>query len=215
LPTPQKYERKPHKLKSKKEMQDANKHYLRFSCDAKELVIYDKSYQLVANGLVVEREEIPDGVLRFEVQYGREYIRRAEKSLGQDVTTKLLRYFIKSSQALLCTNFSHCFPDVTFCRLDEISARIKASSFKKETKEAMCTLALELQRKQSVDKALKELQKRDIITDDLLEHFNKLGISPIPLWSNFCAKQIPRPVELLRSISTGKVPVAYEKVKFK
>lgn len=215
LPTPPKYKRQGSELKDKKEARNMDKHYLHFGCDFKDLVIYDKSYQLVENGLVMAHEELPDGVLRFEVQYQREYIRRTEKSTGYDRTTDLLWYFMKNSEALLYKNFAQNFPDVTFCCMDEIEGCIASSKFEKDTKEKMLKLAQLLQRKQSVDRALKELKKAGISTDGLLDHFTKLKISPIPLWKNFCAKRIPGPVELLRDISLGEVPVEYEKVKFK
>lgn len=215
LPTPPKYQRKELRLKNKREARDANKHYLRFHCASKDLVIYDKSYQLVENGLVMAHEEIPEGVLRFEVQYQRECLRRDEKSTGHDRTTDLLWHYMKNSEKLLCKNFAQSFPDVTFCRMDEIETRVAASNFKKNTKSAMLRLAQLLQRKQSVDKALKELEKAGVSIGGLLERFTELGISPIPLWQNFCAKQIPGPVELLRNISAGKISVAYEKIKFK
>lgn len=215
LPTPSKYKRQGSELKDKKEARNMDKHYLHFGCDFKDLVIYDKSYQLVENGLVMAHEEIPDGVLRFEVQYQREYIRRTEKTTGYDRTTDLLWHFMKNSEALLCKNFTQNFPDVTFCRMDEIETRVAESNFKKNAKAAMLRLAQLLQRKQSVDKALKELEKEGVSTGGLLDRFTELGISPIPLWQNFCAKQIPGPVELLRDRSAGEISIAYEKIKFK
>lgn len=215
LPTPSKYQRKELRLNNKEKERTANKHYLRFHCESQDLVVYDKSYQLVENGLVMAHEELPDSVLRFEVQYQREYLRRAEKSTGYDRTTDLLWYYMKNSETLLCDNFAQNFPDVTFCCMDEIEGCIASSKFEKDTKEKMLKLAQLLQRKQSVDRALKELKKAGISTDGLLDHFTKLKISPIPLWKNFCAKRIPGPVELLRDISLGEISVKYEKVKFK
>lgn len=215
LPTPSKYQRKELRLNNKEKERTANKHYLRFHCESQDLVVYDKSYQLVENGLVMAHEELPDSVLRFEVQYQREYLRRAEKSTGYDRPTDLLWYYMKNSETLLCDNFAQNFPDVTFCCMDEIEGCIASSKFEKDTKEKMLKLAQLLQRKQSVDRALKELKKAGISTDGLLDHFTKLKISPIPLWKNFCAKRIPGPVELLRDISLGEISVKYEKVKFK
>ena len=52
-------------------------------------------------------------------------------------------------------------------------------------------------------------------TAGLLDKFAKLGISPIPLRKNFCAESLPGPVELLRSVSEGKVKVEYVKAKYK
>lgn len=72
-----------------------------------------------------------------------------------------------------------------------------------------------LQRIQSVDKALVKMQKAGFDTSEILDRFEKLGVSPIPLRKNFCARRLPGPVELLRRISGEKVPVDYVKVKYK
>ena len=79
----------------------------------------------------------------------------------------------------------------------------------------MLELASRLQRMQSVDKALEKLEKAEIETSGLLNRFDKLGISPIPLWKNFCAKELPGPVTLLRAVADGELAVEYLKVKQK
>ena len=79
----------------------------------------------------------------------------------------------------------------------------------------MLELAKRLQSIQSVDKALEEMKKDGYDTDNLLDKFEKLKISPIPLWKNFCAKRLPGPVELLKGMSDGGVKVEYVKVKYK
>lgn len=79
----------------------------------------------------------------------------------------------------------------------------------------MIELASRLQRMQFVDKALVKLKKDGYDTEGLLERFDKLGISPIPLRKNFCAKELPGPVELLRAVSDGEVSVEYLKIKQK
>ena len=155
LPTPPKYSRVKYKHKNKKKANKYNKHYLRFQCGTHELIIYDKTYQIQDNNLVISYEDMPEGVLR------------------------------------------------------------KASTFRGENRKAMLELASQLQRKQSVDKALQQMQKDGYNTSDLLEKFEKLGISLIPLWKNFCAKELPGPVELLHAVSNGEVAVEYLKVKYK
>lgn len=99
--------------------------------------------------------------------------------------------------------------------MERLEKKIKQSGLKKENKKAMLELVSRLQRTQSVDKALQQVEKQGYSTAGLLDKFAKLGISPIPLRKNFCAESLPGPVELLRSISSGKVPVEYVKVKYK
>lgn len=72
-----------------------------------------------------------------------------------------------------------------------------------------------MQRTQLVDKALEKMEKKGIVTSGVLDRFAKLGISPIPLRKKFCAESLPGPVELLKYISDGEIPVDYIKVKYK
>ena len=215
LPTPPKYERRFYKHKDKKKTNRYNKHYLRFHCGTHELVIYDKTYQMRENGLAVAYEKLPEGVLRFEIHCEREYLRRIEKESGKPGTRELLWQLIQGSEERLISHFSRCFPDASFVRKEELDAFIKTSRYREVTKEAMLELAKRLQRIQSVDKALKEMKKDGYHTDELLDKFAKLKISPIPLRKNFCAKWMPGPVELLKGISDGSIEVEYIKIKYK
>lgn len=215
LPTPPKYERKFCKHEDKKKANRYNKHYLRFVCKTHELVIYDKTYQMQECGLVVSYEKLPESVLRFEVHCKREYLRKAEKNSGQTDTDKLLWQLMQESEERIIKHFARCFSDVRFVQMEEIERMIEQSAFKKANKDSMLELASRLQRMQSVDKALDKMEKAGYDTSDLLGRFDKLGISPIPLWKNFCAKELPGPVTLLRAVSDGELSVDYLKVKQK
>ena len=127
----------------------------------------------------------------------------------------ILWLLMNESENRLIEHFSRCFPDTKFMRMEELERRIKESGFKKEHKQAMLELANRLQRMQLVDKALAKMQKAGFDTSRILDRFEKLGISPIPLRKNFCAKSLPGPVELLTHISDGEIAVDYVKVKYK
>lgn len=218
LPTPPKYERKFFaycEKRSKKEVNKDNKHYLRFCCGTHELVIYDKTYQIREKGLVVDHENLPNGVLRFEVHCEREYIRKIQKKDDELDTLGLLWKMIEESEDRLVDHFSRCFSDTKFMRMGKLENQIKKSGFRRENKKIMLELASRLQRTQLVDKALEKMEKKGIDTSSVLDRFAKLGISPIPLRKKFCAESLPGPVELLRYISDGKIPVDYVKVKYK
>ncbi len=215
MPTPPKYTREKYKHKDKKKANRYNKHYLRFHCGTHELIIYDKTYQMQDNNLVISYEKMPEGVLRFEVHCKRAYLRNVEKKSGKVSTEELLWQMVQESEERIINHFDRCFPDTAFVQMEEIERRIKASAFRGKNRKAMLELASQLQRKQSVDKALQQMQKDGYNTSDLLDKFEKLGISPIPLWKNFCAKELPGPVELLRAVSDGEVAVEYLKVKYK
>ena len=218
LPTPPKYERKFYEhggKRGKKEVNKYNKHYLRFSCGTHELVIYDKTYQIREENLIVDYEELPKGVIRFEVHCEREYIRKVQKDTDGLDTLGLLWKMTAESKERLVEHFSRCFSDVKFMRMGNLENRIKKSGFKKENKEIMLELASRLQRTQLVDRALEKMEKKGIDTSGVLDRFAKLGISPIPLRKKFCAEILPGPVELLKHISDSEISVDYIKVKYK
>lgn len=214
LPTPPKYERKYYEHKDRKTANKYNKHYLRFVCNTRELVIYDKTYQITENGLAYAYEKLPNGVLRFEVQNSRSYIRKVEKKLDDPSTQELLWHFIKTSRKEMIDVFSRSFPDTEFMKLESLEEKIRAS-YKGEKRDAMLALVQQLQRVQSVDKALKKVDANGYNTENLLKRFDRLGFSPIPLRKQFCAERLPGPVTLLRSVSDGDVLVKYQHIKYK
>ena len=213
LPTPPKYKRVSRKEKDKKKANKYNKHYIKFQCGTHSLVIYDKTYQATEQGLRVDYEDLPEGVLRFEVQYQRYVLRGLEKKLNTDNPSRLLWYLMRKSEKRISKHFEQCFADVQFCQIEEIEKRIVGSKYEDETKQIMLKLAHRMQRKQSVDQVLEEMQSEGFAVDDLLRKVHRLGFSPIPLWKNFCARQIPGPVSLLRMISEGEVVIPYQKMK--
>ncbi len=213
LPTPPKYKRVSRKEKDKKKANKYNKHYIKFQCGTHSLVIYDKTYQVTEQGLQVDYEDLPEGVLRFEVQYQRSVLRGLEKKLGTDNPSELLWYLMQKSEKRICKHFEQCFADVQFCQIEEIEKRITGSKYEDEAKQTMLELTHRMQRKQSVDQVLEEIRSEGFLVEDLLRKVHKLGFSPIPLWKNFCAQQIPGPVSLLRMISEGEVVIPYQKMK--
>lgn len=138
-----------------------------------------------------------------------------EKKSGVTATDALLWLLIQESEEKITSHFARCFSDVRFAQIEELEQLIKQSAFKKESKDVMLQLVTRLQRTQSVEKALEELEKDGSDTSGVLDRFDKLGVSPIPLWKNFCAKELPGPVELLRGVSGGEITVDYLKVKYK
>lgn len=58
-----------------------------------------------------------------------------------------------------------------------------------------------------------EVDSWNIDRKDILDRFEKLGVSPIPLWKSFCAERLPSPITLLRDVSDGEVKVDYILIK--
>lgn len=214
--TPKKYKRKFYQHKNKKKANRYNKHYIRIGCQLQELVIYDKTYQMDENNLSVAYENLPSGVLRVEVHYGREKLRRIEKEYKIKTTLDLLWLLMRQSKARICELVSKCYPDQPYlgykAGLECIESHRK---FPQPVKEAMKTLLTEMRRKQTIDKAFRAMEKQDIETDGLLEKFRKLGIHPIPLREGHAAKCMPSLAEILQTVEETPVTVhlCYQKYK--
>lgn len=213
LPTPPKYNRKLSTKEDKKQRNKINKHTLRFSCGTHTLVIYDKTFQISDQGIKTDYETLPEGVLRFEVQYKRKMIRDLENETDTSKPSKLLWKLIQESENRMIKHFSQCIADVSFCQLEEILRRIDNSHYKPEDKDAMRKLAKMMQRKQNVDAALDEMEDLGYETNRVLSRFTKLSISPVPLWTSFCAEFIPGPVEIIKRIGEGSIKIHYIKKK--
>lgn len=227
LPTPRKYERKLRKTVKKgmskakrKKAQKAdnkyNKHYFKFACDSRELVIYDKTYQMCAESLTeVDYEDFDSGVLRFEYRLLRDKLHRIEKREDLKNTKHLLKHLIDNSEDIIIDAFSRCFAEDDFCRLDEIEKTVQNSSYQKKTKEIMLELSRRLSRGKIMDRVFDRMEADGLKFDrkDILDRFEKLGISPIPLWKNFCAERLPSPITLLKGISEGEIKVDYVLIK--
>ena len=138
-----------------------------------------------------------------------------EKEYGIDSTLELIKELMTESEERILKTFSWWFYTGMFCQISEIERRIQASRFDDRKKNAMLELSHRMQRTQNLDKALSAMKKEGRDIDGLLDAFQTLGISPIPLWQDFIAPCLPGIVELLKGVSNGEVPVEYIKVKSK
>lgn len=199
--TPKKYERILYQHKDKKKANKYNKHYIRLACDSQEIVIYDKTYQLSENDLIVAYEDLPSSVLRIEVHYGRDKLRCIEKEHKTDDPLDLLWLLMQQSQQRICKLVEKCYPDLTYVSYEAGLATIKAHrKFPQHVKDAMRTLLTKMRRMQTIDAAFRSMEKQGIQTDGLLRKFDKLGISPIPLRKGYAAKRMPSLTKILRTV---------------
>ena len=212
LPAPEKYERVYYQCKDKKASKKVNKHYIRLAHATRELVMYDKTYQVVENGLLLDQESLPKGILRFEVHEARERIKKIEKKLGSSDVEAQLFYYVENSKAYLLRCFGRAFPDEKFLQKEELEEVIHAKA-DADLRDAMTRLVEILVHTQSVEKAMKKLENEGFQTAGVLEQFQKLGVSPVPLRKKFCARSLPGPASLLKKVSEGAVRVCYTKGK--
>lgn len=227
LPTPPKYQRKLRKTNtsgmSEKEKKAAiradnkyNKHYFKVSCGICDLVIYDKGYQITAEGLEeIGYDDLPNSVLRFECRLLRKLLRDEEAQYSLANCVDLLKHLINCSRTILTGRFERYFAEEPFCRFEEIEKRIEKSSYNRTIKDTMLEFSELIRRAQSVDSVFEKMEKgkRKFERKELLNRFKELGINPIPLWNNFCAEQLPSPVTLLKGVAQGEIEVDYIIVK--
>lgn len=213
--TPKKYERRFYQHKDKKKANQYNKHYIRISCDLQELVIYDKTYQLNENDLIVAYEGLPSGVLRIEVHYGRDKLRSIERKSGTDDPLDLLWLLMQESKPRICKLVGKCYPKMEYRGYEACLDAIEHSRFSEQTQSNMQTLVTQMQRKQTIDAALCWMEKRGLQTDSLLHKFDKLGISPIPLRKGYAAERMPSLPEILQTIGEKPVKVTLSWWKWK
>lgn len=213
--TPKKYERKFYQHKDKKRANQYNKHHVRIACDSQELVIYDKTYQMNENDLVVDYENLPSGVLRIEVHYERAKLRSIEKKHNTDNVLDLLWLLIQESKPRICKLVEKCYPDCEYRSYAACLDTIGRSRFPEQTQSDMRMLVTQMQRKQTIDAALRWMEKHNIQTDGLLDKFRKLGINPIPLRQGYAAERMPSLPEILREVGEKPVNVVLSWWKWK
>jgi len=213
--TPAKYKRLKYKHNDKKKQNRYNKHYLRIKCNSQELVIYDKAYQLDENGLVVDYEKLPEGVLRVEVHYWRDKLRTIERKSNIDNPLDLLRKLMTKSKEKILKLVEKCYPNLSYFSIENANTQILRSHLSEDTKERMQVLVKLMQRKQSLDAAFKQMENDGKKTDDLQEQFAKLGLNPIPLRVGFCVNRMPSLVEILSCVEDEPVVVELQELHWK
>lgn len=213
--TPAKYKRLKYKNENKKKQNQYNKHYIRIKCNSQELVIYDKTYQLNENGLVVDYENLPEGVLRVEVHYWRDKLCTIERDKSIANPLDLLRKLMTESKERILKLVGKCYPDLSYFSIENANTQITKSNLGKKTKERMKVLIKLMQRKQSLDAAFRQMKNKGEKTEDLQDKFAKLGLNPIPLRVGFCVNRMPSLVEILRCVEDEPVIVELQETKWK
>ena len=216
LPTPPKFERKYYKDKDKEREKLYNKHYICFACKSYELVMYDKTYQMEGENLLLSYEKLPKGVLRYEVRLQRSKIRDIAKKyhVSAEETKEVLEFFVKNAMQLLIIPFYGYFPPVQYLREPELLKTIHESGYKDYIRHTMAELVRRIKKYGSTDEALDSLARPKDERKELLDRFYRLHISPIPMRKNFSSMTLPTPTCLLiESAQKGRVEVSYVRIK--
>lgn len=206
LPTPPKYERVMFEDKDKKRASRYNKHHITLKHKSRKLVLYDKTYQILENGLLLDEEKLPKGVLRFEVHELRERVSKMEKKLGTSSVTSLLCHYIKQSERIITGCFRRAYPDEKFMPSDSLE-RLVCAEADKSLQEGMLRLVELMVRLKTLEKGVRKIENEGYGAAAILSQFAKLGVSPIPLRKKFCARSMPGVATLLRRIAHWDVQV--------
>ena len=209
LPTPPKYERAIFKSADRKAASKYNRHHITLKHKSRELVIYDKTYQIMENGLLLDEEKLPKGVLRFEVHELRERISKVEKKLGTSSVTSLLCHYIGQSERIITRCFGRAYPDKKFMQPDRLRSLIHAEA-DTAVGDGMARLAEVMVRVKTLRKGVKKIGKEGYDAEAVLAQFARLGVSPVPLRKNFCAESMPGVSVLLERIAHRNVQIWYK-----
>ena len=209
LPTPPKYERAEFKSEDRRAANKYNKHHVTLKHKTRELVIYDKTYQIMENGLLLDEEKLPKGVLRFEVHEQRERISKMEKELGTSSVTSLLCHYIGQSERIITRCFGRAYPDKKFMQPDQLRSLIYAEA-DTAVGDGMARLAEVMVRVKTLKKGVKKIGKEGYDAKAVLAQFARLGVSPVPLRKNFCAESMPGVSILLERIAHRNVQIWYK-----
>lgn len=209
LPTPPKYERAIFKSADRKAASKYNRHHITLKHKSRELVIYDKTYQIIENGLLLDEEKLPKGVLRFEVHELRERISKVEKELGTSSVTSLLCHYIGQSERIITRCFGRAYPDKKFMQPDRLRSLIHAEA-DTAVGDGMARLAEVMVRVKTLKKGVKKIGKEGYDAEAVLAQFARLGVSPVPLRKNFCAESMPGVSVLLERIARRNVQIWYK-----
>lgn len=183
----------------------STKHFIEIAFKNYSLVLYNKVWQMKEEGLIIADEKLPNSVLRVEVQYGRKYINK--QALAYDMgesTTDILRGMIIYSRELLLKHVCSCVPEASFQSVDALTNIIQNSRYSEGTKDMMQFLVNQLRRKHTLDAALEETARQFKISAkkdvDLLNKFEKINVSPIPLRKKYFRDWLPSIPALLKQI---------------
>ena len=143
---------------------------------------YDKEADLKKKGKENKARKA-EGILRIEIRLKkRKAVQQAINDFAgdDDLTTKQqIKLMAKNSRRIFYATFVDIVPYGDFYRLKDAERIVADSDFKKHQKDKMLRLLRLIPEKKSLYLAMKELNVRN--TNDVLEWFAKLGVSPITI----------------------------------
>lgn len=189
---------------------EMNRHSFRMACNDVSLTIYDKTFQLMNEGLM-EEGSIPPDRLRFEVAFSNSAFQRLFAKYGDGIfldspsehgTATVIIGFSKLSLRLLQDYFGLHMTPGQYLRGDLALQRIDSGRFSAKVKERMKVLLAEVARchKGGIGVALKHLAEDGFSRNELqhlLKCFEKINLNPATINGAAGYEIFPSVAELL------------------
>lgn len=192
---------------------EMNQHSFRMACKDVCLTVYDKSYQLLNEGLMEPGEILPDR-LRFEAAFCNSAFQRILAKHRDCIligdpdsergVQKLVIWFSKLSLRLLQDYFEQHMTPGQYLRGDLALQRIDSGHFSAKVKERMKSLLTEVARchKGGIGAALRNLEGDGFSRNELkylLRCFEKINLNPATINGSAGYQAFPSVAELLRN----------------
>ena len=173
------------------------RHEVRYSNGQLELVAYDKLLQMTREGLL-KKERLPKSVLRVELRCGRAWLREFSQKKNRRTTTELIETLGKSSRELIITYAGKCMYGGMYRKLKEqLDVVESADGMKKKVRKRLKDIL-----KEAGDFSLRHA--RHGLTDEqwktCMNHFERLGIHPVPLRRKYPVKKLPSLLMILKTL---------------
>ena len=183
---------------------DMNRHSLRLKNGSRALTVYDKLFQMEAEGLKRAKGKKYQGVLRVELQLKHRALKEVCQKTGLWEPSELLQFLGENSQKMILKAVQDVFPDGSHWKPKEAIKRIRSSHYQKHTKEQLIWLVKRLRYAFTENTLIKNAKTEAGLSvrtvNKRLDQLKKLGIHPIPLRSDFYLDRLPSLPDLLSTV---------------
>ena len=137
-------------------------------------------------------------------QCQRDYLRKIGKELDLNTTSDLLWHMSTNSRGIILEHINRFLPGGIHYKPKAAQEIIRSFSHQKRTQDQLIWLIDRLRYSYSMDSLEKEVEKKFSLTSrsltKRLAQLEKLGINPIPLYSDFYLDRLPSIPAILESL---------------
>lgn len=195
---------------------DALAHRLTLSNESVAFVAYDKIYEIKNHAesgyKKLKKKDKDNGILRIEVQLMSRWLSKYRQKHGKMSTSELLEDLARSSKKYICKYAKRLFCNGFYMHSGDLKNVIRFSSFiRKKTGKKMIKLVEKIDEGWSFATALDDVKRKWTPKQRLvvLDAFDRLGISPIPLHYKK-VRRLPSISEILNSLDDESDEIVFE-----